>query len=139
MKAVIDTNGLLNAIPKRGSKKWLYNAFIAESFIWVFSNEILTEYDEVICQKFSQNVANYVISSLLASVNHERFEASYKYQLVTDDHDDDKFVDCAIGANVDYLVTDDRHILRLLQIPDLFPPVPVVTFAQFKNILSDLT
>ena len=139
MKAVIDTNGLLNAIPKRGSKKWLYNAFIAESFVWVFSNEILTEYDEVICQKFSQDVANYVISSLLASANHERFDPSYKYQLVTQDQADNKFVDCAIGSNVDYLVIDDRHILSLLRIPDLFPPVPVVTFAQFRNILHDLT
>lgn len=138
MKAVIDTNGLLNAIPKRGSKKWLYHALIAESFIWVFSNEILTEYDEVISQKFSQDVANYVISSLLASGNHERFEPSYKYQLVTQDPDNNKFVDCAIGANVDYLVTDDRHILDLLRIPNLFPPVPVVTFAQFRNILNDL-
>ncbi|MVM31036.1 putative toxin-antitoxin system toxin component, PIN family [Spirosoma sp. HMF4905] len=137
MKAVIDTNGLLNAISKRGSKKWLYNAFIAESFIWVFSNEILTEYDEVIGRKFSQDVANYVISSLLVSANHERFEPSYKYQLVTKDPDDNKFVDCAIGANVDYLVTDDRHILSLLTIPDLFPPVPIVTFTQFRNILKD--
>ncbi len=138
MKAVIDTNGLLNAIPKRGSKKWLYHAFMAESFIWVFSNEILTEYDEVICQKFSQDVANYVISSLLASANHQRFEPSYKYQLVAKDPEDNKFVDCAIGANVDYLVTDDRHILSLLQIPDLFPPVPIITFAQFKTILNEL-
>ena len=32
MKAVIDTNGLLNAIPRNGSKKWLYNAFMDNSF-----------------------------------------------------------------------------------------------------------
>lgn len=138
MRAVIDTNGLLNAVPRSGSKKWLYSAFMANEFTWVFSNEILTEYDEIICQKFSQSVSNYVISSLLTSINHERFEPSYKYQLVTDDPDDNKFVDCAIGANVDYLVTEDRHILSLLTIPDLFPPVPVVTFSQFKEILLNL-
>ena len=138
MKVVVDTNGLLNAIPRNGPKKWLYNAFMDNIFTWVFSNEILSEYDEIICRKFSQDVANYVISSLLASDNHERFEPSYKYQLVTQDPDDNKFVDCAIGANVDYLVTDDRHILSILEIPDLFPPVPVVTFAQFKDILANL-
>lgn len=138
MKIVVDTNGLLNAIPRNGLKKWLYNAFIDNTFTWVFSNEILSEYDEIIGRKFSQDVANYVISSLLASINHERFEPSYKYQLVTQDPDDNKFVDCAVGANVDYLVTDDRHILSLLDIPDLFPPVPVITFAQFRSILASL-
>jgi uncharacterized protein len=135
MKIVVYTNGLLNAIPRNGSKKWLYEAFAAESFIWVFSNEILTEYDEVISRKFSSDVAGYVIGSLFVSANHERFEPSYKYQLVTNDPDDNKFVDCAIGANVDYLVTDDRHILGLLAIPDLFPPVPVISFAQFRDVL----
>lgn len=136
MKVVIDTNGLLNAVPKRGSKKWLYHAFIDEAFLWVFSNEILTEYHEVIAREFSPLVADYVLESLLAAPNHQRFEPSYKYQLVTDDPDDDKFVDCAIGANVDYLISDDKHIRRLLQIPDLFPPVPVITFAQFRKILQ---
>ena len=138
MKVVVDTNGLLNAIPRHGSKKWLYNAFIDGTFTWVFSNEILSEYDELICQKFSQDVSTYVVSSLLASDNHERFEPSYKYQLVNQDPDDNKFVDCAIGANVDYLVTDDHHILSLLEISNLFPPVPIITFAQFKDILANL-
>lgn len=137
MRAVIDTNGLLNAIPKRGSKKWLYNSFIAIEFIWVFSNEILTEYDELISQKFSQDVSNYVLSSLLVSANHQRFEPSYRYNLPFSDPDDEKFVDCAIGANVDYLVTDDKHILNLLKLPNLFPPIPIVTFAQFKQILDN--
>ncbi len=138
MKVVVDTNGLLNAIPKQGSKKWLYNAFVDGVFTWVFSNEILSEYDEIICRKFSLDVSSYVISSLLASDNHERFEPSYKYQLVTQDPDDNKFVDCAIGANVDFLVTDDYHILSLLEIPNLFPPVPVITFAQFRDILANI-
>lgn len=138
MKVAVDISGLLNAIPKNGSKKWLYNAFMDNTFTWVFSNEILSEYDEIIGQNFSQDVADYVLSSLLASDNHELFESSYKYLLVTQDPDDNKFVDCAIGANVDYLVTDDRHILSILKIPDLFPPVPIVTFAQFRDILASL-
>lgn len=52
--------------------------------------------------------------------------------------DRNKFVDCAIGANVDYLVTEDNHILNLLKVPNLFPPVPVVTFDQFRDILANL-
>ncbi len=136
MKVVIDTNGFLSAIPLRGRNKWLYHAFMDERFTWVVSNEIISEYSEIICEKFSENTANFVLSSLLSAINHERFEPSYKWQLVEKDPDDNKFVDCAIGVNADYLVSDDKHIRNLLRIPNLFPPVPIVTFRQFKNIMQ---
>jgi uncharacterized protein len=136
MKAVIDTNGFLSAIPQRGRNKWLYHALMDERFAWVVSNEIISEYSEIISEKFSENTANFVLSSLLSAINHERFEPSYKWQLVEKDPDDNKFVDCAIGVNADYLVSDDKHIRNLLKISNLFPPVPIVTFRQFKNILQ---
>ena len=78
-----------------------------------------------------------VFSILLTSVNTQRYEPSYKWQLVFDDPDDDKFVDCAIGANVDYLVTNDRHIRNLLKIPELFPPIPIITFEEFRTVLNN--
>jgi putative PIN family toxin of toxin-antitoxin system len=127
IKAVIDTNILLNSIPKKGSLRWLYDAFQNEEFIWVFSNEIITEYAKVINREFSKQAMEVVFSILLTAVNTQRFEPSYKWQLVSDDPDDNKFVDCALGANVDYLVSNDRHLRNLLKIKDLFPPVPVVT------------
>ncbi|MEI7587575.1 putative toxin-antitoxin system toxin component, PIN family [Runella sp.] len=136
IKAVIDTNILLNSIPKKGSLRWLYDAFQNEEFIWVFSNEIITEYAEVINREFSKQAMEVVFSILLTAVNTQRFEPSYKWQLVSDDPDDNKFVDCALGANVDYLVSNDRHLRNLLKIKDLFPPVPVVTPVQFKKIIG---
>ena len=137
MRAVIDTNGLLSAVPRNGSKKWLYNAFIDEKFIWVFSNEIISEYAELVAIQFGEKTMEYVMSSLLSSFNHERFEPSFKYQLVIADKDDDKFVDCAVGANVNYLVSDDGHIKDLRKTPGLFPPIPILTFAEFRTILDN--
>lgn len=136
MKAVIDTNGFLSAIPVEGRNKWLYHAFLDEKFTWVFSNEIFTEYEEIISSKFGVSTADFVLKSLLNSTNYMLFEPSYKWQLVEKDPDDNKFVDCAVGANVDYLVSNDRHIIDLLKISQLFPPVPVVDFQQFRAILG---
>jgi uncharacterized protein len=136
IRAVIDTNGLLNSIPKNGSLRWLYDAFIQEEFEWVFSNEIITEYAEIINREYGTQAMEIVFSILLTAVNTERYEPSYKWQLVVDDPDDDKFIDCAIGANVDYLVTNDRHMRNILKIPDLFPPIPIITFAEFKEHLG---
>ncbi|WP_229599073.1 putative toxin-antitoxin system toxin component, PIN family [Runella sp. CRIBMP] len=90
IKAVIDTHGLLNSIPKSGSYRWLYDAFIREEFIWVFSNEIISEYAETINREFDAQAMEIVFSILLTSINTQRYEPSYKWQLVTTDPDDNR-------------------------------------------------
>ena len=45
--------------------------------------------------------------------------------LITEDPDDNKFVDCAFAANADYLVSNDRHFDILSKIP--FPHLNLVT------------
>jgi len=76
------------------------------------------------------------LESLINAENFQKYEPSYKWQLVEKDPDDNKFVDCAVGVNADYLVSDDKHIRDLLKIKNLFPPVPIVTFQEFKRILE---
>jgi putative PIN family toxin of toxin-antitoxin system len=136
MRCVIDTNGLLKSIPKYGRYKWLYDAWLEQKFTWIFSNEILSEYSELIERRYSINAANYVVTILLAASNHERFEPSFKWNLVESDPEDNKFVDCAVGAGADFLVTEDKHILNLTKIEQLFPPVPAINFEEFKAILQ---
>ena len=136
MKVVIDTHGILNAVSSHSPNKWLYDAFMDEQFIWVASNEIISEYSEIIGQNFGLRVSTFVLESLINSENFQKCEPNYKWQLVENDPDDDKFVDCAVGVNADYLVSDDKHVRKLLTIKDLFPPVPIVTFQEFKLILE---
>ena len=136
MKVVIDTHGILNAVSSHSLNKWLYDAFIDEQFTWVASNEIISEYSEIIGQSFGLRVSIFVLESLINAENFQKYEPSYKWQLVEKDPDDNKFVDCAVGVNADYLVSDDKHIRDLLKIKNLFPPVPIVTFREFKRILE---
>ncbi|MBA4852932.1 putative toxin-antitoxin system toxin component, PIN family [Emticicia sp. BO119] len=136
MKVVIDTQILLRSIPKLAPEKIIYHAFDKKEFTWVLSNEILTEYAELVSKWYGVQTMSFVLSLLLESENHQLFEPSYKWQLVEDDPDDNKFVDCAIGANADYLVTDDKHIRKLLKREHPFPPIEIVSFAEFKQILE---
>ena len=136
MTAVIDTNGLLRSVPRDGSYRWLYDAFEANQFTWIFSNEILSEYIEMVSSSFSASAADLVSTLLLSAPNHQRYEPSFRWGLVADDPDDNKFTDCAIGSGADYLVSDDRHILNLRRRSRLFPPIPIVTFDQFRRILE---
>jgi len=49
------------------------------------------------------------------------------------DADDNKFADCAIAANADYRITNDRDFNILKRIN--FPKISVVTIQEFEKIL----
>jgi predicted nucleic acid-binding protein len=78
VKVVIDTNGLLQSVPRNGSYRWLYEAFEAGQFTWVVSNEIILEYAEMTAYFFSPIAAELVTSLLLASPNHLRQEPYFR-------------------------------------------------------------
>ncbi len=109
MKVVIDTNCLIASINRNRPEFWLYNAFIDEKFEWVISNEILTEYVEVITRIYSESTARVVSEILLLADNVTLQEPFYKWQLIEKDPDDNKFADLAIAANANYLVSNDKH------------------------------
>ncbi len=134
LRIVLDTNTLLVSISSRSKYHWLYQNLLKEKFQIFFSNEILTEYEEIISQKFDSEVAQDVIRSLLALPHAHQIDIFYHWHLISNDPDDNKFVDCAVSANVDYLVSNDRHFKILESIE--FPLVKVVTIDDFNKFLK---
>jgi putative PIN family toxin of toxin-antitoxin system len=133
MIAVIDTNCLLASIPPQSNHYWLYLAFKEERFEWLISNEIMTEYEEKIGSKYSEKTANYVLSILSVAPNVIFDEPYFKWNLIEQDPDDNKFADLTIAGNADYLVTNDKHFNPLKTID--FPKINIVTIDEFKNII----
>jgi predicted nucleic acid-binding protein len=70
---------------------------------------------------------------LLGSPNVIHITPFYKWNLIEADPDDNKFVDCALNAGAEYIVTNDKHFDALRRVE--FPPVRVVNMAGFKNLL----
>ncbi len=98
-----------------------------------FSNEILVEYTEILEQKTNTIVATNVGELLLNLPNAIKTEVYYHWELVQNDQDDNKFVDCAIAANVKFLVSNDRHfdVLKLID----FPKLEVIGINEFMSYL----
>lgn len=40
-------------------------------------------------------------------------KVSKKYQVIPDDPDDDKFIECAMECGADYIISGDKHLLNL--------------------------
>ena len=121
-------------ISPEGGYYWLYEAFEAEKFGWLISNEILTEYFETLTARYSEHTALLVYSILSTAVNAIFTESYFKWQLIEADPDDNKFVDLAVAANANYLVTNDKHF-NILKTTD-FPKLNVLSLDEFKVILT---
>lgn len=135
LRVVIDTNVLLVSISARSKYHWLYQGLLNADFEALISNDTLTEYEEIISSKFSTSVAKNVIRTLLLLPNVTKVDIFYNWALISNDADDNKFVDCAIASNADYIVTNDKHfnILRTVE----FPKVDIVNINQFQNLLGN--
>ena len=134
MKVVLDCNIIVMSLSSLSPYHGIYLALIKNKFDLVVSVDIALEYEEIIQKKYSLKTAN-LFSSLLAELsNVHRIQPYYKWQLIEADPDDNKYCDCAISGQVDYIVTEDRHFDVLRSIP--FPSVSIISIDKFMELLT---
>jgi len=134
MKIVFDTNCLIMILPKKSPYHSLWEVFRGGRITFCYTTEILQEYEELLLRFYSYNYAQLTIEMLLKSPNVIQVIPYYKWNLISADPDDNKFVDCALNAGADYIVTNDHHfnVLKTLG----FPPIKVINIETFKSILD---
>ena len=113
MTVVIDTNVVLGMFNAQHAHHGIFLAWAANRFAWAVSTEILLEYEEVIARQSGASRAArafQMIDAVAAWRNILRLIAPrFRWHLVTADPDDDKFADCAIAAEAEWVVTEDAH------------------------------
>jgi putative PIN family toxin of toxin-antitoxin system len=133
MKVVLDTNVLLVSIAKKSPYRLIFDSLLTKQFDLIISNDILSEYTEIIAQKANVMVATNISEMLLALSNVQKQDVFYKWNLIDADKDDNKFVDCAIAGNADYLVSNDKHFNCLKTIE--FPKLSLLNIDDFMDLL----
>ena len=134
MKVVIDTNVLLVIIPSVSKYHFVYQLFQLQQYNIAVSSEILLEYEEQLKFRYKLDSVDEELSELLQKTNVVFFTSDFNWNLITADPDDNKFVDCAIAANADFIITNDKHFEVLQSIT--FPKVNTVTLQQFIHLLE---
>lgn len=132
-RIVIDTNCLLAILPSKSPYHQVWTDFIKGRLEVCFSNEILVEYEEILSQKTSPNFADAIIKALLNRKNLIRVSPTWRFHLISQDVDDNKFVDCAIAGQAEILVSNDNHFQVLKQID--FPKVTIFKIQEFISTL----
>ena len=133
LRVVLDTNVLMVSFLPHHKYFWLYEALESGQFTLILSNEILEEYYEKIAERYNTSLADMFTFALPNLKNVVKVSPTYRFVLIKADPDDDKFADCAVTGNADFIVTQDKHF-NILKTVD-FPVVAVLTINKFKELL----
>lgn len=131
VKAVLDTNVLISGIFWSGAPSEVLRAWQQQRFVLTLSLPILEEYRRVLAemtQKYSVSAAAQVLE--LIQLHAEIITPVSFGSIVCSDPDDDKFLEAAVAAGADYVVSGDTALLRLKK----YQHVEIVRPAQFLNM-----
>lgn len=134
MKIVLDTNVFLVALPSHSKYYPIFKALLDKKYDLYLSNEIVTEYEEKLSERLGVIKTDLKLKELLNLKNVNCIEPYFNWQLIEVDKDDNKFVDCTVACNANFLVTNDRHFNILNQIP--FPQITIIKAEDFLKIIS---
>src|ERR1700761_3166380 len=131
LRLILDTNVFLVSLAPNFKYNWIYQALIQNKYDLVVSNEILTEYQEQITNRYGIKRTEASLDYLLLLPNIILKNPSFLWQLVEIDKDDNKFVDCYIAGQCDYIISNDRHIHQIKT--NVFPQIAVLRYEEFEK------
>lgn len=89
------------------------------------------EYEEILKQKYSASVSEHFLLALKELPNVYFTKVYFNWNLLND-KDDNKFADCYIAANAEYLITNDNDFNKLKSVS--FPLFNVLTIQEFEKL-----
>ena len=132
IRVVADTNIFISALMFGGLPGTFLDLAFVKSFQLVTSPVLLDELDEKLRGKFE-------VSSEDAALIRERLQScalvmtpGIALKVIEEDPDDDRVLECAVAAEADYVVSGDRHLLKL----GSYEGIPITTVRQFMDAIE---
>ena len=122
MRVVVDTNVFINGIFKKDSfAKAIFNLKNLNKISFVMNkemqNELLITFGNILLEALKKlnNDKEFNIFPLMATLSKclwqvEEIDHIINTDYCIEDKSDNKFIDCCIDGNVQYLITQDTHI-----------------------------
>ena len=138
MTVVLDTNVVLQARAAGHPYHVILEAWLAGRFALAVSTAMLLEYEEVLTARAGGARWRQFAATLEAVAgwqdNVRRVETTFRFHLIAADPDDDKFADCAVAAEAEWIVTEDAHF-EVLQHSG-HKPQPITPEAFIRDVLG---
>lgn len=137
MKITVDTNVLISATFWYGASDKIMSKVEAKEIQLILSEEIIKEYAQVLEYKEIQDKIKdkklEMKLTLKKIISISKIVMSkQKLDVVKDDPDDNKVLGCALACKAEYIVTQDKHLLKLKQ----FKGIKIVIPKEFLELLK---
>ncbi len=132
MRIVVDTNCLIQIVGRNTPYHKIFHEILTGRLTLLLSKEVVLEYEEIFTSKISTNFSGYLIKALLENPFIARVEIFYQWRLISQDPDDNKFIDLGLNGNADYLITNDKHFNIVKSIS--FPNLKIITIKDFFDL-----
>ncbi len=124
MKITVDTNVLISATFWSGASDKIITKVESKEIELILSEEIIKEYSEVLNYKEIQEKVkgkNLEMKRTIGKIISISTIISPRVKLnaVIDDPDDNAILECAKEGNVDYVVSSDKHLLKIGQFQNI--------------------
>ncbi len=113
MTVCLDTGVFLQIFGRKQPFRPILRALLDGQITLAVSTEILLEYQEIITRLSGAERWREVAAllELLAQLhgNIRQVGPQFRFNVISTDPDDNKFCDCAIAAEANYVITEDNH------------------------------
>jgi putative PIN family toxin of toxin-antitoxin system len=127
MLVVVDTNVMLSAFARQSPIARLFRALANGEVRMAVTAAIVLEYEEIAGERggpaFAAKIMHWLSLVSAAWGTVDVVQPSYQFRVISSDPDDNKFVDCAIVANADFVITNDTDYAALTNAG--FKPQPI--------------
>lgn len=123
MNTVSDTNEFLMRISPKTKLNVILLPLITGKLELLLTHVIKMEYEEVFESHPGNSGTKYMIDVVFSLPKVTIININYRRNLTNSDADDNKFVDCAIAANANFIITEDKHfdVLHSIDFPVITP------------------
>jgi hypothetical protein len=137
MRIVVDTNVLVSATYWKGDSYKVIRIANERQMTIMMSREITEEYYKVIkSDEVTEKVEkkNLMAEKIITKVINESVvvEPKDKLFVIKEDPDDDKFLECAVEGDAEYLVSRDKHLLKLKK----YKGIDIIKPEEFLRIIN---
>ncbi len=114
LKVVLDTNVLISAILFGGKPRQILEKAIRGEIRLCLSDPILEEIKGVLQRlkfDYSPEMIQFILTELMGIAHF--VNPSETIDVVLEDPDDNRILECAVEAGANYIITGDSHLLKL--------------------------
>lgn len=112
-KVVLDTNVFISGIFWAGASREIIDHAREGRVIAYISDKIIQEIREKLLKKFHLSVEEAEFFIIDIQTYTELTEVTTKIKVVEADPTDDKFIECAVSCDADFIISGNHHLLEL--------------------------